>query len=55
MTEFAMALSNPYRPMERRLPGYVGTPLPSVEVRIVDENDQIVPPTSGESGELQVR
>ncbi|KAL3804410.1 hypothetical protein HJC23_011338 [Cyclotella cryptica] len=55
MTEFAMALSNPYEPMNKRLPGYVGTPLPSVEVRIVDENNNIVPPESGKSGELQVR
>lgn len=55
MTEFAMALSNPYKPMTNRLPGYVGTPLPSVEVRIVDENNNIVFPESGKSGELQVR
>eukprot|EP01083_Nonionella_stella_P004413 12756_1 len=55
MTEFAMALSNPYKPMEDRIPGYVGTPLPSVEVRIVDERGKVVPPDSGESGELQVR
>mmetsp|Transcript_14179 Transcript_14179/g.29828 ORF Transcript_14179/g.29828 Transcript_14179/m.29828 type:complete len:699 (-) Transcript_14179:261-2357(-) len=55
MTEFAMALSNPFKPMENRLPGYVGTPLPSVEVRIVDEDDNIIPPESGKSGELQVR
>jgi len=55
MTEFAMALSNPYKPMERRLPGYVGTPLPSVEVRIVDDDGNLIPPESGKSGELQVR
>jgi malonyl-CoA/methylmalonyl-CoA synthetase len=40
MTELGMALSNPLRG-ERR-PGFVGTPLPGVEVRVVD-------------GELQVR
>ena len=38
MTEFAMALSNPYSPLEGRLPGYVGQPLPSVQVRIVKED-----------------
>lgn len=41
--------------MEDRLPGYVGTPLPSVQVRIVDESGDIVSPGSGKSGELQVR
>lgn len=50
-----MALSNPYEPMNKRLPGYVGTPLPSVEVRIVDENNNVISPMSGNSGELQVR
>ena len=34
---FAMALSNPLSPVEKRLPGYVGLPLPSVEVKIVSE------------------
>jgi malonyl-CoA/methylmalonyl-CoA synthetase len=53
--EFAMALSNPYEPMSKRLPGFVGTPLPSVEVRIVDENNVALSPDSGNSGELQVR
>lgn len=54
-SEFAMALSNPYEPMSKRLPGYVGTPLPSVEVRIVDEDNNAISPESGNSGELQVR
>jgi malonyl-CoA/methylmalonyl-CoA synthetase len=53
--EFAMALSNPYEPMSKRLPGFVGTPLPSVEVRIVDENNVVLSPESGHIGELQVR
>ena len=34
MTEIGMALSNP---LDRRVPGYVGAPLPGVEVRLVDE------------------
>jgi len=51
MTEIGMALSNPLRG-ERR-PGFVGTPLPNVEVRLVDEGGAPVAP--GTSGELQVR
>jgi malonyl-CoA/methylmalonyl-CoA synthetase len=38
MTEFAMALSNPYNEIvARRQAGYVGVPLPSVQVRLVEE------------------
>ena len=36
MTEIGMALSNPLR--GERVPGSVGTPLPGVEVRLVDEH-----------------
>lgn len=37
MTEFAMALSNPYNEVVApRLPGHVGIPLQSVQVRLVD-------------------
>ena len=42
MTEIGMALSNPLHG-ERR-PGYVGTPLPGVDLRLVDEDNQPVPP-----------
>ncbi len=35
MTEIGMGLSNPYR--GERIPGSVGTPLPGVEVRLVDD------------------
>src|SRR5207249_11576494 len=46
MTEFGMALSNPLHG-ERR-PGFVGTPLPGVEVRLVDEHgSRIGPDTAG--------
>jgi len=38
MSEFSMALSNPLTPVEKRLPGYVGLPLPSVKVKIIDED-----------------
>jgi len=51
MTEIGMALSNPIDG-ERR-PGYVGQPLPGVEVRIVDEEGREVP--DGTPGELEVR
>ena len=51
MTEIGMALSNPLRG-ERR-PGYVGVPLPGVEVRLVDEAGNPVEP--GTPGEVEVR
>lgn len=51
MTELGMALSNPLHG-ERR-PGFVGTPLPGVEVRLVDEEGSPVPP--GTPGEVEVR
>ena len=51
MTEIGMALSNPLRG-ERR-PGFVGTPLPGVDVRLVDERG--APVVAGTPGELQVR
>lgn len=51
MTEIGMALSNPIGGPRR--PGHVGQPLPSVEVRIVDETGD--PVTDGEPGEIEVR
>ena len=51
MTEIGMALSNPYR--GERVPGSVGTPLPSVEVQLVGENGEPVAP--GMPGEIEVR
>jgi malonyl-CoA/methylmalonyl-CoA synthetase len=51
MTETGMILSNPLRG-ERR-PGFVGTPLPDVEVRLVDAAGAAV--RAGEAGELEVR
>jgi len=51
MTEIGMALSNPLEG-ERR-PGYVGGPLPGVEVRLADEVDRTVAP--GTPGQIQVR
>jgi malonyl-CoA/methylmalonyl-CoA synthetase len=51
MTEIGMALSNPLH--GQRMPGYVGSPLPDVEVRLVDEEGKLVEP--GTPGEIQVR
>jgi malonyl-CoA/methylmalonyl-CoA synthetase len=51
MTEIGMALSNPLH--GSRVPGCVGTPLPGVEVRLVDDCGSTVSP--GKSGEIQVR
>ena len=50
MSELGMALSNPLR--GERLPGHVGSPLPGVEVRLVDEAGNPVP--DGIPGEIQV-
>lgn len=51
MTELGMALSNPLDGDRR--PGFVGMPLPKVEVRLVDDAGIAVP--LGEPGEIQVR
>ncbi|HEY8347133.1 MAG TPA: AMP-binding protein [Symbiobacteriaceae bacterium] len=51
MTEIGMALSNPLH--GTRHPGHVGLPLPGIEVRLVDEQGNPVPP--GQPGEIEVR
>ncbi|MFB2918011.1 acyl-CoA synthetase [Aerosakkonema funiforme] len=51
MTEIGMALSNALH--GERFAGFVGKPLPQVEVRLVDENGELVPP--GTPGEIQVK
>ena len=51
MTEIGMALSNPLHGTRR--PGSVGTPLPGVETRLVDDAGRPVPP--GKTGEIEVR
>jgi malonyl-CoA/methylmalonyl-CoA synthetase len=51
MTEIGMALSNPLHGDRR--PGHVGTPLPGVGVRLVDEKGASAKP--GASGEIEVR
>jgi malonyl-CoA/methylmalonyl-CoA synthetase len=51
MTEIGMALSNPYD--GPRVPGHVGYPLPGVQVRLADEQDNVISGT--EIGEIQVK
>ncbi len=51
MTEIGMALSNPLHGSRRA--GTVGSPLPGVEVRVVDEAG--APVADGDPGELEVR
>lgn len=51
MTEIGMALSNPLH--GERLAGYVGKPLPGVEVRLVDESGNLV--VDNTPGEVQVK
>jgi malonyl-CoA/methylmalonyl-CoA synthetase len=51
MTEIGMGLSNPLHG-ERR-PGFVGTPLPGVRARVVDERGE--PVTDGSPGELEIQ
>jgi malonyl-CoA/methylmalonyl-CoA synthetase len=51
MTEIGMAISNPYR--GERKAGYVGKPLPGVEIRLV--NEQYTDQPDGEPGEILVR
>jgi malonyl-CoA/methylmalonyl-CoA synthetase len=51
MTEIGMALSNPLQ--EQRVPGYVGSPLPMVEVKLVDDKGKLVKP--GIPGEIHVK
>lgn len=61
MTEIGMALSNPLD--GERVPGHVGTPLPGVEVRLVEmsldeetgEHTHGAPVSPGKAGEIQVR
>ncbi|MFK7733515.1 MAG: acyl-CoA synthetase [Pseudomonadales bacterium] len=54
MTEIGMALSNPFHG-ERR-PGSVGKPLPGVEIRLAEENGQIIAADQQDTpGEIQVK
>jgi malonyl-CoA/methylmalonyl-CoA synthetase len=50
MTEIGMALSNPL--LGTRKPGYVGTPLPNVNLRLMSDEGVLAEP--GTAGEIQV-
>ncbi len=52
MTEIGMALSNPYEGDRRA--GYVGQPLPGVDVRLIDEAGSVVR-DEGVSGEIRIQ
>jgi malonyl-CoA/methylmalonyl-CoA synthetase len=51
MTEIGMAISNPYD--GERKAGYVGLPLPGVQIRLADENNNEI--INNEPGEIQVK
>lgn len=51
MTEIGMALSNPLH--GKRVPRYVGTPLPGIELRLVTDRGDVAAP--GTAGEIQVK
>jgi malonyl-CoA/methylmalonyl-CoA synthetase len=51
MTEIGMAISNPYH--HDRRAGYIGQALEGVEIRLVDEQNEVVWP--GQPGEIQVK
>ena len=51
MTEMGMAISNPYH--GKRRPGHIGQALANVTIRIVNEDNEVVP--EGTSGEIQVQ
>ena len=51
MTEIGMALSDPL--YGERVPGHVGSPLPGVQVRLVDEDGNVVAP--GSPGAVEVK
>ncbi|MBC8315701.1 MAG: AMP-binding protein [Bacteroidetes bacterium] len=51
MTETGMAISNPYH--GERKPGYIGQPLPGVEIRLAGENNVVI--AEGLPGEIQIK
>eukprot|EP00127_Corallochytrium_limacisporum_P002255 Clim_evm43s109 gene=Clim_evmTU43s109 len=58
MSEIGMGLTNPYKPMEDRRPGWVGKVFPGVETRVVplnDDEEHSDANASEEYGELHIR
>jgi malonyl-CoA/methylmalonyl-CoA synthetase len=53
MTEIGMSLLNPLR--GERKPRFVGTPLPNVQVKLVGENGEELPPNADRPGEIYVK
>ena len=53
MTEIGMALANPLR--GERKPGYVGIPLPGIQIKLVGDDGKEVPPGAGRAGEIYVK
>ncbi len=51
MTEIGMAISNPYN--AERKAGHIGQALPNVEIRLVDDENNVV--AKGEAGEIQIK
>ncbi len=51
MTEIGMAICNPYH--GERKAGHIGQALPGVEIRLVDEENNLV--NEGEAGEIQIK
>jgi malonyl-CoA/methylmalonyl-CoA synthetase len=51
MTEIGMGISNPY--LGERKAGYIGKPLSGVQVRLVDEQNQLV--KARQAGEIQIK
>jgi malonyl-CoA/methylmalonyl-CoA synthetase len=51
MTEIGMAIGNPYTGIRKA--GYIGQPLPGVEIRLADESNQTI--KNHEAGEIQVK
>ncbi len=51
MTEIGMAISNPYNGVRKA--GHIGQALPGVEIRLVDEENNLAP--AGEAGEIQIK
>ena len=53
MTEIGMGLSNPIH--GERKPGSVGLPMPTVQVKLVGENGEVLEPNVGKPGEIYVK
>ena len=55
MTETGMILGQSFKDVSKRVLGHVGWPFSGVQVRLVDDEDQVIVPETGKEGHLQVR